>query len=211
MTMLFKAATLSLAVALIGCDGGPEVDTVATGPDVDVSDVPPVARQSRRMTIQQLEGALGIALGDDLAGNPITWTIEQNGQAFNVLSPTILGPTLGHPDYINIKEEPAEASTLFVKLTADMARNVCAQAVLADEQRPESERAVMRFSDVTENLIYLHLRFLGLRVTADDSSVVGLRKVYDAARGEAQEGSPETAAWHAVCIALLESPAFYIY
>ena len=77
-----------------------------------------------------------------------------------------------------------------------------------DPQRPVEDRVLSRYTDETENLRYILLRFTGIEGVDADVYVERLRTVYRAgktgARGERGGGE-------AVCIALLASPEFLTY
>ena len=139
------------------------------------------------------------------------------------LADNVFGAVLGRPDYISVTEEATAPSSLYVKFMRDMSRNVCSQIASSDDLRSDfSKTTLWRFAPVdgsaseeqiNENLRYLTLRFLGMRLAADDPYIIKLRAVFDAAR-VAPEGwggaKGDSEGWRTVCIGLLESPAFHI-
>ena len=104
----------------------------------------------------------------------------------------------------------------------DAARDICSQMAINDQKRKDAgTRALFpkaaypeapTDAQITENLRYLVLRFLGLRVAADDAMVDNLRAVYDAGAASAVAGAeiaPSSEGWRGVCVALFESPLFH--
>jgi hypothetical protein len=161
--------------------GGPAVF------DHPAIELPPTSRGIKRLTVQQLRGAI-----DAIAGPDGSWTVKVDGQEIDVLSPQALARTLGEPDYIAVTHEAAEPTALYAKFMTDMARDVCAKLDAADDLRV-GENAV-------ENLARLKLRMLGERVADGDAEAVAdLVAVLDAG------------GYTAVCVALMTSPAFHLY
>ncbi|HZO12182.1 MAG TPA: hypothetical protein VFB62_02960 [Polyangiaceae bacterium] len=171
---------LALAM-LLGCE---RIEEIAPAPPLEGAAPPAPGRRSVRMTVDQLARSLPVVAGADDAGLPITWSYPDVVDAF-----ALLGPTLGDPDYVRVTDEPAVADALYVKFMSDVALNVCAQM---------TDSTLVRFESFDENLRYLHLRFLGERLT-DQPTSDALRAVFDAG------------GWQAVCVALIESPPFHIY
>ena len=134
------------------------------------------------------------------------------------------GAVLGRPDYIERTEENPASSSLYLKFMRDMARDVCSQMVKADIDRGQlATHTLWRFAPVdgtateeqiTENLQYLILRFLGMKVDAAHSMVADYRVVFDAGLssvgGEASVVEAQREGWRGVCIGLFESPLFHI-
>ena len=211
----FVAATFALGLAAAaGCSD-----------DADVA--PPAETTSqahantRRITVDQLAGSLAV-----VTGQAEPWQIpDEDGLGdVNALDQKVLGATLGRPDYLQVTHEPAAVDSLYLKLSDDMARNVCNNMFATDAAQSDSdEREITRFiandetedsAAINENLRYLLLRFHGRNVT-DDAGVSDLRAVFDgsvAAATEIPTGSTRALeGWRSVCIALLKSPAFHIY
>ncbi len=177
-------------------------------------------RNVQRMPIAVLEASIPVVAGAHVAGPAITW-MESKGEA---LADNVYGAVLGRPDFIAVTEENAAPSSLYVKFMRDMARNVCSQISTSDQQRPSySETTLWRFApidgsatteQIDENLRYLALRFLGMRLTADDPYIARLRTVFEAGRDTSNQGwaglHGDAEGWRTVCIGLLESPAFHI-
>ena len=155
-----------------------------------------------------------------LGGN--TWRVG-TANGFNTRS-----ATLGEPDYIGVVDENLEASTLYQKFMADMARDGCTRTANADAALAANARVLMRFvalndtvttnaNGIDSNLRYLKLRFHGVKVAATDTtSIAGLRTVFsDAVRGAAGTATPTAAhvkeGWRAVCVALLTAPEYHLY
>jgi hypothetical protein len=103
-----------------------------------------------------------------------------------------------------------------------MAASVCREIVENDVQRPAGTATLWRHAphtthpgdaELTQNLRYLLLRFLGVRADAGSDLLEGYRTLYLAA-AVPQPGSPWTPqveGWRAVCIALFQDPAFHIH
>jgi hypothetical protein len=178
-------------------------------------------RWSSRLTIDRLEAAIRQVAGNDASGNPIEWRV--NGVP--ALNDSVFGKVLGRPDYVNSSSEDKAPSSLYLKFMRDMARDVCSQMVAADLQRaPGVVRTLWRFVrieegpaediKVTQNLQYLLLRFLGMRLAADHPLIANYRTVYEAglkSSGQAKETlAAQSEGWRGVCIGLLESPLFHI-
>ncbi len=235
---LVALAAVTLAAAVAGCQadeathGGattgpapweqPEVDAEATpsvGPDDLVGgDTAPLGRSVRRMRLDTLQAAMSVVAGTDLDGKPIEWKV--NGQ--NGFSDAAFGKALGRPDYQSTTEESGVSSALYLKFVGDAARDVCTQMAKNDQLRGDaSTRALFPKAPVdasateaqlTENVQYLVLRFLGLRLAATDSVVTSLVAVHAAGEGAAPEGgelSPAAEGWRGVCVTLFESPLFH--
>jgi hypothetical protein len=171
---------------------------------------------TQRLTVRQLAQTLPVVLG----GN--TWMVgSTNGF-------TSRSATLGEADYINVVDENLEASTLYMKFMADMARDGCTRTANADAALAQNTRVLMRFVGTTDtlasnragvdaNLRYLKLRFHGVKVApTDTASIAGLRTVFDSAvRGVAGTNTPTAnhvkEGWRAVCVALLTAPEYHLY
>ncbi len=210
----------------VACDSTPIVaeaptaDVEPVGPGLPVDHPPielaPESHAPKRLTVDMLQASLPVIAGVDAAGAPITWTIQRNQRQVDALSDEGLGRTLGRPDYVQITEEAAEPTPLYAKLIDDMARDVCAKMVRADDARAASARTLTRLApldgaevaEVQANLRYLMLRFLGQKVADDDvAATADLLTLYDAASG----GTDARAGWTAVCVGLLVSPSFHLY
>ncbi|MFP6684922.1 MAG: hypothetical protein VB934_09420, partial [Polyangiaceae bacterium] len=178
-------------------------------------------RWARRLQIDRLQATLPRVAGSDANGQPITWIV--NGK--DGLSDDVFGVVLGRPDYVVRTEENPAPSSLYLKFMRDMARDVCTKMVAADMARDESaEHTLWRFvpvdgtatdTQITENLQYLLLRFLGMKVDASHELVIDYRTVFDAGISSTGLESSTTKAqaegWRGVCIGLFESPLFHIH
>ncbi|MBI4816361.1 MAG: hypothetical protein HY791_08885 [Deltaproteobacteria bacterium] len=151
------------------------------------------SRGSRRMSVEQIERSLE--------------AIAQLPEG-TVKLPDSLALTLGRPDYRRVTEESLEPSALFMKFMVDLGAIVCTNLSDADLNRPESERALFRYSDLDENLRYLLLRFTGIEGLAADEYVPRLRDVHERGRRGARG---ERGGMEAVCLALFTSPEFLVY
>jgi hypothetical protein len=188
--------------------------------DVNSTTTIEATRGVQRMPITILEASIPIVAGSHVAGGAITWK-DGKGEA---LADNVFGAVLGRPDYITVTEENPAPSSLYVKFMRDMARDVCTRIVSSDTQRAAfGDTTLWRFAPVdgsasdeqiNENLRYLVLRFLGMRLDSDDAYITQLRAVFDAGRdipgGEWAGVEADTEGWRSVCIGLLESPAFHI-
>ena len=177
-------------------------------------------RWARRIQIDRLQATLPRVAGNDHNGVPIVWTV--NGK--DALGDDVFGEVLGRPDYVVRTEENPASSSLYLKFMRDMARDVCTQMVSADMKRNEAaEHTLWRFApvdgtateeQVTENLQYLLLRFLGMKVDASHELLVDFRAVFEAGvKSTGFEPTSTTAqaeGWRGVCIGLFESPLFHI-
>jgi hypothetical protein len=177
-------------------------------------------RWARRLQIDRLQATLPRVAGKDENGQPIRWLV--NGK--DGLSDAVFGIVLGRPDYVTRTEENPAPSSLYLKFMRDMARDVCTKMVAADMTRDESvEHTLWRFAPVdgtatdaqiTENLQYLLLRFLGMKVDASHELVVDYRTVFDAGISsmglETSSTKAQAEGWRGVCIGLFESPLFHI-
>jgi hypothetical protein len=180
--------------------------------------LPPPSRAVRRMRIDTLQAAMTKVAGDDVNGAPIEW--KYNGK--NGFSDAAFGKALGRPDFQSSTEESGVSSALYLKFVGDAARDVCAQMAKNDQLRTDAGTRVLfpkapvetaaSDEEITVNLRYLVLRFLGLRVAADDPMIPGLRAIYDAGVETAVPGAqilPAAEGWRGVCVALFESPLFH--
>lgn len=188
-------------------------------PDIDVAPLT-ATRGTQRLPLASLEASIPAVAGSHITGYPITWKAGNE----EALADDVYGSVLGRPDYITVTEENSAPSSLYVKFMRDMARDVCTRIAKSDVQRENySDTTLWRFAPVddsasdeqiNENLRYLILRFLGMRLEADDAYIGKLRAIFDA---DGDAIIPEWAGvhaavegWRSVCIALLESPAFHI-
>jgi hypothetical protein len=231
MSRLLPIALVLISTSGLGCKGyifGNDddhpvgVDTTPGGNTLPVDhpalDAPLMSAGARRVTVEQLRRSVPIVLGNDTAGNAITWKVgTKNGFDEN-------GDTLGEADYVNTTEDNLEPAPLYVKFVDDAARDVCTRALAADAARTDaSTRVILRHVEKTdtvqsaaakvdENLRYLKLRFHA----AKDANITPLRTLFDTAVTKAANGATPTAAhvstgWHVVCVALLTAPEFHIY
>ncbi|MDI1428213.1 hypothetical protein [Polyangium sorediatum] len=187
--------------------------------DLGGGDLPGPAAGVRRLRIDTLQAAMTKVAGNDVYGAPIFWRVN-NRDGFSDLA---FGRALGRPDYQTSTEESTVSNALYLKFVGDAARDICMQMAKNDMKRAGASRALFpkapvdgtaTDAEVTENLQYVVLRFLGLRVAADDAMVTNLRAVYDAGVSSvaSPNGSEITAAaegWRGVCVTLFESPLFH--
>jgi hypothetical protein len=233
--MMRLSLALTLAFAAVGCgpDGGddPPPATVAAtvsdvGPGGDLIHpevgLPPQSRAIKRLTVAMLADSIPVVAGNDNKGNPqpIVWKLGPNDALGTDTEFALFDRTLGRPDYVQVTNEPAEPSALYLKFMGDMARDVCLRIIESDEQKAAPARTLTRqaplIGPVTDaelgaNLRYLKLRFWGEYVPDGaeyDDQVADLAAVFDSVT----EGGEGTAAgWNAVCVTLLTSPAFHLY
>ncbi|MFO0723281.1 MAG: hypothetical protein U1E65_05840 [Myxococcota bacterium] len=159
----------------------------------DVSDLAVLSRGTRRLSVDQLERSL------DAIGQLPPGTVKL---------PESLALTLGRPDYLQVTDETLDPSPLFMKFMMDLGGIFCGNVIDSDPQRPEDQRVLTRFSDKTQNLRYLVLRFTGIEGAAADSYVQRLGTVFDQARLGVKG---DAAGWQGVCVALFTSPEFLLY
>jgi len=214
-----------LALALLsGCSSSDAKDTSVeskgTVPAVDGTPIP--GGGIRRLTVDEVGASVPIVAGKDENGNAITWTVKKNGVTFDGYADQGYGASLGRPDYVGVTAENPEPSPLYAKFARDMALDVCGKMMKADLARAAGDPATLwRKTKVDgtataatnqENLQYLILRFLGLRVATDDPMLVALETVRAEAAANPKDpaGNAEAQGWHAVCVALFQDPAFHI-
>lgn len=198
----------------VGAEGSPGK---APG-DLGGGPLPPPSRAVRRMRIDTLQAAMSKVAGNDVYGAPIEW--KYNGK--NGFSDGAFGKALGRPDFQSSTDESGVSSALYLKFVGDAARDICTQMAKNDQIRTDaSTRSLFpkapfdgtaTEAQITENLQYLVLRFLGLRVAADHEMIAPLRDVYDAGVATAAPGAQISApaeGWRGVCVALFESPLFH--
>lgn len=158
----------------------------------DIAALNVLSRGPRRMSVEQIERSLDkisqLAPGTVKLGDTLTLA-------------------LGRPDYLRVTDESLEPSPLFMKFMMDLGASVCKSFSESDPSRPVNQRALLRFSDVEENIRYLLLRFTGVEGPKADPYVLRLKAVYQAGSLSAvvQGG------WQAVCMALFTSPEFLLY
>lgn len=227
-----RVAFFGVLVALAGCTSDPPASS--TGPsDHDVTVDPTViphdlgpglkpekSRDVRRMKLDTLQASMSAVAGKDVYGNPIYWRF--NG--VDGFSDAGFGKALGRPDFLTSTTESNVSNALYLKFVGDAARDICTQMAKNDLLRADaSTRALFPKASVdgsatdaqiTENLQYLILRFLGLRLDATDPMIPALRKVFDeGTKSVAVPGGPELGphaeGWRGVCVTLFESPLFH--
>jgi hypothetical protein len=201
--------------------GVPAEETTVDAPhDLAAGARPPPSPGVRRMRLDTLQAAMSRVAGTDLAGQPIRWNV--NGQ--DGFSDAAFGATLGRPNYRTSTEESRVSNALYLKFVGDAARDVCTQMAKADGKRTDpTKRALFpkapvdgtaTDAQISDNLATLILRFLGLRVAADDPMIPALRAVYDAGVASVAvpgggDLSPAAEGWRSVCVTLFESPLFH--
>lgn len=214
-----------LALAFVaGCSSSDARDTSVeaqgTVPAVDGTPIP--GGGIRRLTVDEVGASVPIVAGKDENGNTITWTVKKGSNTFDGYANEGYGASLGRPDYVNVTAENPEPSPLYAKFARDMALDVCGKMLKADLARPVGEQTTLwRKTKVDgtgtsatnqENMQYLILRFLGLRVTTSDPMLAALETVRAEAAANPKDpaSNAEAQGWHAVCIALFQDPAFHI-
>jgi hypothetical protein len=173
----------------------------------------PQSRNARRVSIEMLRRSFPVVFGNDLSGQPITWTIGGRS-GFDAYS-----RALGEPDYADVVDENLDPSPLYLKFMDDAARDGCNKVLAADFGRSDpAQRALLRYASLTDaqpdavnaNLRYLRLRFHGLHVAdSDDAPIAGLRQLLTDSM--AASGGPVKDGWRAVCVALVTAPEFSLY
>jgi hypothetical protein len=227
----------ALAVTIAGCGSEntktPE-GTVPEGPtkvgadpteqsapdDLGGAPLPGPARGVRRMRIDTLQAAMTKIAGKDIYGNPIVWNVSGK----DGFSDAAFGKALGRPDFQSSTDESPVSNALYMKFVGDAARDICMQMAKNDMKRADATTRVLfpkspvdgtaTDAQITENLQYLVLRFLGLRMEATDPMLANLRGVYNAGSKAipSADGAEITAAaegYRGVCVALFESPLFH--
>lgn len=189
-------------------------------PDLGAGAMPSPSRGVRRMNIDTLQAAMSRVAGNDIYGAPIEW--KYNGK--NGFSDAAFGKALGRPDFQTSTEESGLSSSLYLKFVGDAARDICMQMAKNDLKRTAPEARTLfpkapvdgtaTDAQITENLRYLVLRFIGLRVAESDPMIPALRGVYDAGVASVAEPNggelPKAAeGYRGVCVALFESPLFH--
>ncbi len=195
-------------------DPAPEA---ANGPLTELQDVdllatlPPPSRPRKRMDIDQLDAALRRVSGG------IGWTSGSGAATKNEFE--TLAITLGKPNYTDLTTEDLEPTALFQKFLGDAATAVCTALVTAELKKTPSERVFLVGVDPSlpyaadpsandANLALQLLRFHGRVVDAKGPELARWRFLLQGATqitGKASEG------WRAVCVALVEHPAFTTY
>lgn len=214
---------LALA-ALCGCSSSNELDTnveaKGTVPGIDGTPIP--GGGIRRLSVDEVGASVPIVAGKDENGNAITWTVKKNGVTFDGYADQGYGASLGRPDYVVVTAEHPEPSPLYAKFARDMALDVCGKIMKADLARAAGDPVTLwRKTKVDgtataatnqDNMQYLVLRFLGLRVPATDPMLAALEAVRAEAAANPKDpaGNAEAQGWHAVCVALFQDPAFHI-
>jgi hypothetical protein len=199
---------------------GAEATTEAMPHDLKAGLKPPTRRAVQRMRIDTLQASMSRVAGNDIAGNPIRWNYNNN----DGFSDAAFGKALGRPDYLTSTDESTVPNALYLKFVGDAARDICTQMAKNDLKRPDvTTRALfpkapvegaVTDEQISDNLRYLVLRFLGLRVDAADPMIPALRAVYDAGVESVSdpvggELGPMAEGWRGVCVTLFESPLFH--
>lgn len=221
MKNLFLIPALSL---LVGCGSSDALDTSVeakgTVPAVDGSPIP--GGGIRRMTVDEVGASVPVVAGKDENGNQITWTVKKGATTFDGYASEGYGASLGRPDYVAVTSENPDPSPLYAKFARDMALDVCGKIMKADLARAAGEPSTLwRKTKVDgtatattnqENMQYLVLRFLGLRVVTGDPMLAALETVRAEAVKNPKDpaGNADAQGWHAVCVALFQDPAFHI-
>ena len=232
--MIRLSLALLLAATVLACapegDDPPATTASASvtdlGPGGDLAHpavgLPPQSRAIKRLTVAMLADSIPVVAGVDnkATPQPIVWKLGQNDALGTDTKFGLFDRTLGRPDYVQVTNEPAEPSALYVKFMGDMARDVCSRILESDNGKAATARTLTPEAPMTgpvteaelgANLRYLKLRFWGEYVPDGaeyDEQIADLAAVFDAVT----EGGEGTAAgWNAVCVTLLTSPAFHLY
>jgi len=223
-TWLVAIVVCSAMGSSAACSSAPDVSELPNDQNVTQT-APPVGRQNARMTVTQLERSLKTALRSS-ANDPLSWEIDYGKQRVDLFA--ALGGTLGNPDYIRVTNEPAVPNALYVKFIHDMAGNMCRQVAEADAKQSDGQKRVLarhveREAETTDaafdkNLDYLHLRFFGDPMDAQDSeakatltALFSQAVTASKAAGSNTATTPALDGWKAICHAMLTSPSFHIY
>lgn len=215
----------ALALAMVaGCSSsaGLEAQSNPEGsvPAIDGEPIP--GGGVRRLTVDELQASVPVVAGKNVAGNDIQWTVKKGNTMYDGYSTEGYGVSLGRPDYVITTVENPDPSPLYAKFARDMALDVCDQIVKADLARPAGEpKTLWRVTSVDgtataatnqDNLRYLVLRFLGLRVDSTDPMLAALESVRAEAAANPKDpaGNADAEGWRAVCVALFQDPAFHI-
>ncbi|MEO7329761.1 MAG: hypothetical protein ABI193_14370 [Minicystis sp.] len=200
----------------VGADGK-AIDVPA---DLGAGALPPPSRGVRRMRIDTLQAAMTRVAGNDIYGVPIEWKV--NGK--NGFSDGAFGKALGRPDFQTSTEEATVSNALYLKFVGDAARDTCSQMARNDQKRADPKTRTLfpqapvdgsaTDAQIADNVGYLGLRFLGLRLDPSDTMIPALRKVYDAGVLSVQapnggELTPAAEGWRGVCVTLFESALFH--
>lgn len=189
----------------------------AGGPLTEVQDVdllatlPPPSRPRKRMDIDQLDAALQRVSGG------IGWTSGKGATLKNEFE--TLAITLGKPNYTDLTTEDLEPTALFQKFLGDAATAVCTKLIDVELDKAPADRVFLVGIDPSKpyaadpkandaNLALQLLRFHGRVVDATGPELARWRFLLQGATqitGKASEG------WRAVCVALVEHPAFTTY
>ena len=235
---LHRTLALTLAVATTACHGSngtsggkpddddppagiPVEETTQAAPhDLGAGAKPPPRRGVQRMRIDTLQASMAKVAGTDIHGNPIRWMY--NG--VDGFSDAAFGKALGRPDFQTSTDESTVPNALYLKFVGDAARDICMQMAKNDQKRSDPATRTLfpkapvdgkaTDAQIAENLRYLILRFLGLRVAADDAMIPALQKVFDAGVASVStpsgaELTPAAEGWRGVCVTLFESPLFH--
>lgn len=199
---------------------GADQTTQSAPDDLSGSALPGPARGVRRMRIDTLQAAMTKVAGKDIYGNPIIWNVAGK----DGFADTAFGKALGRPDFQSSTDESPVSNALYLKFVGDAARDMCTQMAKNDMKRTDAATRSLfpkapvdgtaTDAQINENLQYLTLRFLGLRLESTDHLITNLRSVYDAGAAviPATNGGELTAAaegYRGVCVALFESPLFH--
>ena len=208
--------TITLALLFVGCseaNEGPSpsaepttnLDPTVVGPGTVTPNPTPTeaaGQIARRLTVDQLRRSIP-ALFDG-----ITWTFDSRAGRVNAFD--TLAQTLGEADYLQVTYENTEPSAMFAKFMDDMAGDVCGKAVTRDESAPADQRIIAPYAeDVYRNLRFLRLKLHGIYVP--DASEEGLQDLAQLHNDVLAETNSITAAWYAVCVAMLTAPEFLSY
>lgn len=173
----------------------------------------PQTRSARRASVEMLRRSFPVIFGNDLTGQPITWTVGGR-PGFDVFT-----HALGEPDYADVVDENLDPSPLYVKFLDDAGRDACNKVLAADFKRPD--RTLLKYAQpadtpasarasIDQNLRYLRLRFHGMHVVdTDDAPIAGLRQLLS--DSIAANGGSVLEGWRAVCVALVTAPEFSLY
>jgi hypothetical protein len=200
------------------------VDVTPGGPVPAVDHDPIQAGGARRLRVDELQASIPVVAGNDTMGTPIRWTVKKGAGPVDGFSDDGYGAALGRPDYVVVTTESPVPNPLYAKFMRDMSLQVCDQIVTADLARAMATDATLwplapagssaTADQISKNASYLTLRFLGLRLDPTDPQIASLVALQAAALAASDPKltpkQRDAEGWRAVCIALLQDPAFHI-
>jgi len=235
---ILSALTLSLGLALAGCNGpvepaapsqaqapaavqpstsddsssaGPVVVPVQTTDEGEIALIPvnEPTRTRKRMNVYQLDAAIKKVTGG------IGWVEVRNGKEVDLFEE--LAATLGRPDYILTTHEDLTPSVLLEKFVGDAARSVC--DTLAEKERDQSadERVLISYASLTDTwekdpaAVEENMRYLLMRYhgTYVEPGSSELNLWTWLFDASTMATGDPVKGWRAVCVGLISHPDFY--